>query len=82
VASRLPGPAEAAERDERIVRFHRALAALPEAQRVVFLFREQEGMPYESIAVRLGISLGTVRSRLARARDALAATMRKGDETP
>jgi DNA-directed RNA polymerase specialized sigma24 family protein len=39
-------------------------------------------MPYDGIAVRLGINLGTVRSRLARAREALLAGMGGGAGAP
>ena len=49
----------------------RAVAALPEEQRVVFLLREYEGFDYDDIARTLGIDLGTVKSRLFRARAAL-----------
>ncbi|MEK7476306.1 MAG: sigma-70 family RNA polymerase sigma factor [Candidatus Coatesbacteria bacterium] len=80
IAARGPGPAEAAEHDERLSRFRRALASLPEAQRAVLLLREQEGLAYEAIAVRHGLNVGTVRSRLARARGALAGLMRDGEE--
>jgi len=50
----------------------RAVAALPERQRVVLLLREVDGMSYEEIAEALGIPIGTVESRLHRGRAALA----------
>ena len=75
VPARQAGPAESAEREQERARFHAAIAALSADHRAVFLLREWEGMPYEGIAVRLGINLGTVRSRLARAREALLAGM-------
>ncbi len=44
---------------------------LPEAQRVVLWLRDAEELSYEEIAKVLDIPVGTVRSRLARARSAL-----------
>jgi RNA polymerase sigma-70 factor (ECF subfamily) len=47
------------------------LGKLPEHLRAVFLLREAEQHDYEAIAAALGVPLGTVRSRLHRAREAL-----------
>jgi RNA polymerase sigma-70 factor (ECF subfamily) len=47
---------------------HRAIAELAEDRRVVVILRDLEGLSYEEIASALGIELGTVRSRLHRAR--------------
>jgi RNA polymerase sigma-70 factor (ECF subfamily) len=49
----------------------RALASLPDCHRVVVILSDLEGMSYGEIAEALGIPVGTVRSRLARARGAL-----------
>jgi RNA polymerase sigma-70 factor (ECF subfamily) len=49
----------------------RAVAALPEAQRVVVVLSDLEELTYSEIAAALEIPVGTVRSRLARARSAL-----------
>lgn len=49
----------------------RALAELPEEQRKVLLLVALEGMKYEEVAAVLGIPVGTVMSRLSRAREAL-----------
>ena len=51
----------------------RALGALPEPYRAPFLLREVEGWDYVRIASALAIPIGTVRSRLNRARAALRA---------
>jgi RNA polymerase sigma-70 factor, ECF subfamily len=62
----------------------RAVAALPDKHRVVLLLREADGMSYEEIAESLGIAVGTVESRLHRARAALARRLRRlvTEETP
>jgi RNA polymerase sigma-70 factor (ECF subfamily) len=49
----------------------RALAALPEHYRVVVVLADVEGLKYSEIAEALDVPVGTVRSRLARARSAL-----------
>lgn len=48
-----------------------ALALLPEAQRAVLLLVALEGLGYEEAAAALAIPVGTVMSRLARARERL-----------
>ena len=48
-----------------------ALAELAPEYRAAFLLREMHGLTYEEIALALAIEVGTVRSRLARARQAL-----------
>lgn len=45
-----------------------AIAVLPETFRTTIVLREIEGMAYEEIAEITGVSLGTVKSRIARAR--------------
>ena len=49
----------------------RALATLPEHYRVVVVLADVEGLKYGEIAETLDVPIGTVRSRLARARCAL-----------
>lgn len=49
-----------------------AVAKLSDTHRVVFVMRELEGRSYEEIAARTGTNLGTVKSRLNRARAAFA----------
>ena len=48
-----------------------AIAVLPEAQRSTLLLVGLEGLSYEEAATVTGVAVGTVRSRLARAREAL-----------
>jgi RNA polymerase sigma factor (sigma-70 family) len=57
-----------------------ALAALEESFREVVILCELEGLSYEETAAALGVPIGTVRSRLHRARARLAALL--GDEAP
>ena len=49
----------------------RALATLPEEYRAVLVLRAEEQLSYAEIAAALEIPVGTVMSRLARARDKL-----------
>jgi RNA polymerase sigma factor (sigma-70 family) len=53
----------------------RALAALPEHYRIVVVLADVEGLKYGEIADTLDVPVGTVRSRLARARSALQRTL-------
>jgi RNA polymerase sigma-70 factor (ECF subfamily) len=48
-----------------------ALDRLPFDQRAVIVLREIEGLSYEEIATSLEVAVGTVKSRLARARENL-----------
>lgn len=50
----------------------KAVAQLPEHHRTVFVLREMEGKTYEEIAEITGCNLGTVKSRLNRARNSFA----------
>ena len=52
------------------------LELLPKEQRQVFIMRQHFNMSYDSIANELGISQGTVKSRLARARRALVENLK------
>jgi RNA polymerase sigma factor (sigma-70 family) len=53
-----------------------AMEALPEDLRTAISLREIEGMSYEDIAQVMDCPIGTVRSRIFRARDAISATLR------
>ena len=66
----------AAQGDSLTVRdLDRALASLPAEQREVLLLVALEDMSYDEAARTLGIPIGTVMSRLSRARERLRATM-------
>lgn len=71
IASVTPGPAEDLVTREFYDRLREAIADLPEVFRTTIVLREIEGMAYEEIAELTGVSLGTVKSRIARARSRL-----------
>jgi RNA polymerase sigma-70 factor (ECF subfamily) len=52
------------------------IAALPEDLRTAIMLREMEGMSYEDIAVTMDCPIGTVRSRIFRAREAIDEKLR------
>lgn len=64
-------PEAAFQRRERHVTLEQALAALPAELREIIVLRELEDMSYRDIARVVGVPLGTVMSRLWRARRAL-----------
>jgi RNA polymerase sigma-70 factor (ECF subfamily) len=64
-------PERALQSQELALDLERAVARLPQEQRTVFLLKVVEEMRYEEIAKLLGISEGTVMSRLSRARGRL-----------
>ncbi|MCS6997014.1 MAG: RNA polymerase sigma factor RpoE [Casimicrobiaceae bacterium] len=55
---------------------NRAMAELPEDLRTAVTLREIEGLSYEEIAAAMDCPIGTVRSRIFRAREAIAARLR------
>ena len=55
---------------------NRAMEALPEDLRTAITLREIEGLSYEEIANLMNCPIGTVRSRIFRAREAIAAELR------
>lgn len=62
------GPDEPLERSERVAQVQAALATLDEDQRAILVLREMEGCHYDAIGDILSLPIGTVRSRLHRAR--------------
>jgi RNA polymerase sigma-70 factor (ECF subfamily) len=66
-----PGPEEVLTTREFYEQLREAIADLPEVFRTTIILREIEGMTYEEIAEITGVSLGTVKSRIARARSRL-----------
>jgi RNA polymerase sigma-70 factor (ECF subfamily) len=73
-----PGPEAGAAERELQARIWRTLAALPEGQREILVLRDYQDLSYEEIAGVLEVPLGTVMSRLHRARRALGALLAAG----
>ena len=70
-AAGAPGPAESFETSERFRATVEALRELPERQRAALVLRELEGRSHEEIAEALGVSKGSARQHLMRARVAM-----------
>jgi RNA polymerase sigma-70 factor (ECF subfamily) len=74
-------PDDALDPEERLLqkyavaRVRRALDGLPADAREVIVLRELEGLSYKEIAAVVNVPIGTVMSRLARARDRLTAVL-------
>jgi RNA polymerase sigma-70 factor (ECF subfamily) len=66
-----PDPERRAQATEMLDRVEDALRQLPEHYRVVVWLRDGEDLSYQEISDTLDVPIGTVRSRLARAREAL-----------
>jgi RNA polymerase sigma-70 factor (ECF subfamily) len=58
-------------------RLQLALEHLPFDQRTAIILREIDGLSYDEIAFSLGVAVGTVKSRLTRARQALRVELRE-----
>jgi RNA polymerase sigma-70 factor (ECF subfamily) len=70
-----PGPEERAMEQAGREAILRAVAALPPEFRAVVVLRDVQGLSYEEIAAITGVTLGTVKSRLHRARAALRSAL-------
>jgi RNA polymerase sigma-70 factor, ECF subfamily len=68
---------EKVERDEGIEQIRAAIQLLSEEHRAILVLRELEGCCYETIAEMLDLRVGTVRSRLHRARSQLRDILKK-----
>ena len=75
--SKVEAPDSRMSRSEDVDAVHQALASLSEDHRSILVLREMEDLAYEEIAEVLHISIGTVRSRLNRARLALKQQLEK-----
>lgn len=67
----LETPENNMHRDEMFAVMNRVLEQLPEELRVALTLRELEGMSYDEISDVMGCPIGTVRSRIHRAREAI-----------
>ncbi|CCQ51188.1 sigma-70 family RNA polymerase sigma factor [Crocosphaera watsonii WH 8501] len=77
IVSDYPSPDDDLATREFYERLKVAIADLPEAFRTTIILREIEGLAYEEIAEMTGVSLGTVKSRIARARGKLQTVLKK-----
>jgi RNA polymerase sigma-70 factor (ECF subfamily) len=71
------GPDRVLHRKELAERLWAALDALPFDERTAIVLREVDGLSYDEIAFSLNVTLGTVKARLTRARQALRAALRE-----
>lgn len=67
---------------QMVIAVNEAVDALPEELREAITLREMEGLSYEEIAEVMECPIGTVRSRIFRAREAIAAKLRPILDTP
>ncbi len=80
-ASDLAQPDRMFGQKELATRIWDALGRLPFDQRSVMVLREIDGLSYDEIAFSLGVAVGTVKSRLTRAREALRFQLREADRS-
>jgi RNA polymerase sigma-70 factor (ECF subfamily) len=80
----LPSPGASPEAEvlehERGRQLERALSRVKKDFRIAVILRDLEGMTYEEIAYTLDISVGTVKSRIARGREMLRVSLKNGCE--
>lgn len=76
-AGRQQSPDAVLARKELSAQLWQALDSLPFDQRTVVVLREVDGLSYDEIAFSLGVTLGTVKSRLTRARQALRTVLQE-----
>ena len=77
VASDAPSPDDDLATQEFYEKLQEAIKTLPEAFRTTIVLREIEGLAYEDIAKITKVSLGTVKSRIARARAKLQVVLQQ-----
>ena len=82
VPSREPSPEQMAERGELSAEIQRAILSVPMDQRTVLVLVDVQGLSYEEAAEASGVSLGTVKSRLSRARSRVQEILRQGELLP
>jgi RNA polymerase sigma-70 factor (ECF subfamily) len=77
LSTRESTPERVLAQKELASRIEHALGGLPFDQRTAIVLREVDGLSYEEIAFSLGVAVGTVKSRLTRARQALRSELRE-----
>jgi RNA polymerase sigma-70 factor (ECF subfamily) len=71
------GPDRVFDQKELAAKLQSALDGLPFDQRTAIVLREIDGLSYDEIAYSLGVAVGTVKSRLTRARQTLRVELRE-----
>lgn len=74
--SQSPSPESDYEMKQALLSLQTSLNHLSEKLRVPLVLKEVEGLSYEEIAVVLDVSVGTVKSRISRAREEMGRTMK------
>ena len=77
----MPDASEALEHRDTLQRLRDAILSLPSRYREVVILCDLEGVTYETAAGSIGCAIGTIRSRLHRARQLLATKLRRTDGT-
>jgi RNA polymerase sigma-70 factor (ECF subfamily) len=79
-ASEYSQPEHALEKAEEDRRIHHALSRLSPEHKAVLIMKDMEGQKYETMAEVLGVPIGTIRSRLHRARLEMRELLRQEEE--
>lgn len=79
-ASDRPSPEKLYESKQIGLALHNSIRKLPSKLRTAIVLKEIEGLSYEEIADILELSIGTVKSRISRAREELRALLKKNTE--
>ena len=74
-----PSASDVLERRDMLQRLREAILSLPSRYREVIVLCDVEGVTYETAAESIGCAIGTIRSRLHRARQLLATKLRRTD---
>ena len=69
-------------KEQELESLRAAILSLPHNYREVVVLCDLEGMDYQQAAMQLGCAIGTIKSRLSRARAILEAKLRKGERCP
>jgi RNA polymerase sigma-70 factor (ECF subfamily) len=80
VADVTPGPEAQTLSSEQAAHVQAALMRLPPDQRLAVVLCDMQGYAYEEIATATRVSLGTVKSRIARAREKLRVLLAEGNK--
>ena len=78
VGSEQPGPSQQLAHSQAVKLLQREIDGLPEDLRNVLLMVAMDELSYEEAAVMLAVPVGTVRSRVSRARSTLRQRMAQG----